>query len=147
MLPILKNFRTSNQNFSNEIDRFFGDFWRSDFPVFFSEREMTWTPRMDVKESEDAYILHADLPGLKQDEVKITLNDHVLTISGERKHADEKKNEKYHFIERAYGSFQRSFSLPSSINGEKIKAEYKEGVLNITLPKSEESKPKEIAIS
>ena len=147
MLPVLRNFRRSNRDFSNEIDRFFGDFWQSDFPAFFSNREMTWTPRMDVKESEDAYILHADLPGLKQNDVKITLNDHVLTISGERKHEEEKKNEKYHYVERAYGSFQRSFTLPSSINGDKIKAEYKDGVLNITLPKTEESKPKEIAIS
>lgn len=147
MLPILRNFRSSNRDFSNQIDQFFGDFWRNDFPAFFSDREMNWTPRMDVKESEEAYILHADLPGLKQNDVKITLNDHVLTISGERKHEDEKKNEKYHYVERAYGSFQRSFTLPSSINGEKIKAEYKDGVLNITLPKTEESKPKEIAIS
>jgi HSP20 family protein len=147
MLPILRRFSNSNRNVSNEIDQFLGDFWRSDFPIFFSDREMNWTPRIDVKESEDAYILHADLPGLKQDDVKITLHDHVLTVSGERKHEAEKKDEKYHFMERTYGSFQRSFTLPSSISGDKIKAEYKDGVLNITLPKTEDSKPREIAIS
>ncbi len=147
MLPILRHLSNSNRNVSNEIDRFFGDFWRSDFPIFISDRDMTWTPRMDVKESEDVYILHADLPGLKQDDVKITLHDRVLTVSGERKHEADKKDEKYHYMERTYGSFQRSFTLPSSINGAEIKAEYKDGVLNITLPKTEDSKPREIAIS
>jgi HSP20 family protein len=147
MLPILRHLSNSNRNVSNEIDRFFGDFWRSDFPIFISDRDITWTPRMDVKESEDVYILHADLPGLKQDDVKITLHDRVLTVSGERKHEADKKDEKYHYMERTYGSFQRSFTLPSSINGAEIKAEYKDGVLNITLPKTEDSKPREIAIS
>ncbi|NGZ96540.1 MAG: heat-shock protein Hsp20 [Nitrospira sp. WS110] len=105
-----------------------------------------WTPSVDISETDGEYQIKAEIPDVKKEDVKVTLEDGVLTIQGERKHEKEEKGKKYHRIERSYGSFVRTFSLPDVIDEEKVKAEFKEGVLNLTLPKSEKAKPKAIDV-
>lgn len=105
-----------------------------------------WTPSVDISETEGEYQIKAEIPDVKKEDVKVTLEDGVLTIQGERKQEKEEKGKKYHRIERSYGSFVRTFSLPDVIDEEKVKAEFKEGVLNLHLPKSEKAKPKAIEV-
>jgi len=105
-----------------------------------------WMPLTDISEDKENFSLRLDLPGVKKDEVKISYNDGQLTISGERKQEKETGDSKYHRVERAYGKYYRSFTLPSKIKEDKIEAEFKDGQLIITVPKAEEAKPKEIPI-
>jgi HSP20 family protein len=105
-----------------------------------------WTPSVDIIETEGAYQITAEIPDVKKDDVKITLEDGVLTIQGQRKQEQEQQSTKYHRIERSYGSFARTFSLPDVIEVEKVKAEFKDGVLHLHLPKSEKAKPKTIEV-
>ena len=106
----------------------------------------SWAPAVDISEHEGNIVLKAELPGIESKDVDIRLENNVLTLRGERKYDNEVKQENYHRVERAYGSFSRSFTLPSVVDQEKIKAEYKDGVLELTLPKREEAKPKQISI-
>jgi HSP20 family protein len=105
-----------------------------------------WSPLVDIMEDEKEYLIKAELPDMKKEDVKLTVENDVLTISGERKYAKEEKGEKYHRIERAYGSFLRSFSLPEDADGSKVSADYKDGMLKVHLPKSERAKPKAIEV-
>lgn len=105
-----------------------------------------WTPTVDISETDGEYQIKAEIPDVKKEDVKVTLEDGVLTIQGERKQEKEEKGKKYHRVERSYGSFVRSFSLPDLIDEEKVKAEFKDGVLNLHLPKSEKAKPKAIEV-
>ena len=108
--------------------------------------ERPWSPSVDVKETKEAFILEAELPGLSKDDIHITLEDSVLRLTGERRFQKEEEKENYHRIERAYGSFSRSFTLGSGVDPSRVQAAFKDGVLTLTVPKSEESKPREIAI-
>lgn len=103
-------------------------------------------PALDVFEDKDNVIVKADLPGLTKDDVEITLQDDVLTLRGEKKQEKEVKEENYHRVERVYGSFNRSVSLPVAVDANKVEATFKDGVLRITLPKAEEAKPKQIKV-
>ena len=105
-----------------------------------------WSPLVDITEDEKEYLIKADLPEVKKEDVKLTVQDDVMSISGERKYEKEEKGKKYHRVERAYGSFMRSFTLPEDADGNKVSAEYKDGVLNVHLPKSEKAKPKSIEV-
>lgn len=105
-----------------------------------------WSPLVDITEDEKEYLIKAELPEIKKEEVKVTVQEDVLTISGERKYEKEEKGKKYHRVERAYGSFMRSFTLPEDADGAKVAAEFKDGVLKIHLPKSEKAKPKSIDV-
>lgn len=105
-----------------------------------------WAPLVDVKEDTEAVTINAELPGMKREDVKLSVNEGVLTIKGERKFEDEKKKGSYHRIERFYGSFCRAFNLPTTVDASKIKATMKDGLLEVYLPKTETAKPKEIAI-
>lgn len=105
-----------------------------------------WVPLTDVSEDNDNYYLKADLPGIKKEDVKISYSDGSLSISGERTQEKETKDKKFHRIERSYGKYYRSFSIPKEIKEDKIKADFTDGQLNITIPKAEEVKPKEISI-
>jgi HSP20 family protein len=105
-----------------------------------------WVPSVDVSETDGEYQIKAEIPDVKKEDVKVTLADGVLTIQGERKHEKEEKGKKYHRVERSYGSFARSFTLPDLVDEEKVKAEFKDGVLNLQLPKSEKAKPKAIEV-
>lgn len=105
-----------------------------------------WTPTVDISETEGEYLIKAELPEVKKEDVKVTLDEGVLTLTGERRQEKEEKNTKYHRVERSYGSFVRSFSLPDLVDETKVKAEYRDGVLRLHLPKSEEAKPKAIEV-
>ena len=131
------------------IDRVFNqmlqDAWGAGAsPEAFSGR--TWFPAVDIKETEEALEFRVELPGLAKDDVEITIENSVLTIGGERKFEQETKGENYHRLERSYGTFSRSFTLPAGVRAEKIEAAFDQGVLKITLPKEEESKPRKISI-
>ena len=127
----------------SEIDRLFDRFWRrSGETNGFSMTD--WHPMADVAEQDDAYVITADLPGVSRDNIKVQMVDNVMTLSGERK--SETRDEDTQRIERSYGRFSRSFSLPSAVDEGKISAEYKDGVLTVTLPKAESAKPKQIAV-
>ena len=105
-----------------------------------------WSPLVDIAEDDKEYLIKAELPEIKKEDVKLTVQDNVLAISGERKYEKEEKNKKYHRVERAYGSFLRSFTLPEDADGSKVAAEYKDGILTVHLPKSEKAKPKSIDV-
>lgn len=127
-----------------EINRIFEDFFGENF-----ERgiEKAWGPAVDITEDDKNIYLKADLPGMTQKDIKVSIEDGVLTISGERKsEREEKKGGKFYRLERVYGQFCRSFTLPDHIEPTKITAEYKDGVLTLTIPKTEEKKSKAIEI-
>jgi len=105
-----------------------------------------WVPSVDVSETDGDYQIKAEIPDVKKEDVKVTVENGVLTIQGERKQEKEEKGKKYHRVERSYGSFVRSFTLPDLVDEEKVKAEFKDGVLNLQLPKSEKAKPKAIEV-
>lgn len=106
-----------------------------------------WTPALDVYDEKDNFVVKAELPGLKKEDININVHNGVLTISGERKHETEEKEGQTFRSERYFGRFQRSVTLPAAVDVAKVKASYKDGVLTIDLPKAEEAKPKQIAIS
>ncbi len=107
----------------------------------------SWAPAVDIYEQEGNIVLKAELPGVDPKDVDVRVENNVLTLRGERKFDNEVKRESYHRIERSYGTFTRSFTLPNMIDTDKIKAEYKEGVLRMSLPQKEEARPKQISIS
>ena len=106
-----------------------------------------WTPAMDLAETDDAFVLRADLPGVSQEDVSIELEDTVLTVTGERKSDHENKGEGFYRVERAFGAFSRSLTLPDGINADAVTAEFTHGVLEVRIPKPEQRKPRRIAIN
>ena len=106
-----------------------------------------WTPAVDVYEDEESFLLKVELPEVNKEDVKVNLDDNVLSITGERRFEHEDKRDGYHRVERSYGQFYRSFTLPPNVNAEKINAGFKDGVLRLTLPKREEAKPKQIEVN
>jgi len=128
-----------------DLDRMF----RDAFAGQFGETELStrsWAPPVDIYETEEAIVLKAELPGVDPKDVEVRVEDNTLYLKGERKFEKEVKEQNYHRVERSYGSFARSFSLPNSISADKVKAEYKDGLLTLTMPKREEAKPKTIKI-
>ncbi len=112
-----------------------------------SEEQLgTWAPSVDIYETEKEIVLRADLPGIKLEDVDIRVENNVLTVRGERKFEKDVKQDSYHRVERVYGSFARTFTLPNTVNAEKIHATYEQGVLQILMPKREEARPKQIKI-
>lgn len=108
--------------------------------------EISWAPPLDIEETDNSVVVRAEIPGMKKDDIKISLTGDTLCISGERHHEAEQKEKTFHRIERAYGRFMRTLVLPSDIDGSKVKAAYNDGVLELTLPKSEKAKARDIAI-
>lgn len=127
------------------MDRLFEDFFGRTRALEETLRERGWLPPVDIYETEGEIILKADLPGVKKEDVSIEVKDNVLTLQGERKPEDVKP-ENYYRMERSYGTFQRSFSLPSTVDQERIRARFRDGVLEIVLPKLERAKPKAIPV-
>lgn len=101
-----------------------------------------WSPRVDIAETDNAFIIKAEIPEVKKDDVKVTVENGVLSITGERKQEKEEKGKKFHRIERYYGSFCRSFTLPENADGKQVKATFKEGILNVEIPKTKEAATK-----
>ena len=105
-----------------------------------------WMPTVDISETEGEYLIKAELPEVRKEDVKVTVENGVLTLQGERRQEKEEKGKRFHRVERSYGSFVRSFTLPESVDESSVKAEYKDGALNLHLPKSEKVKPKAIDV-
>jgi HSP20 family protein len=105
-----------------------------------------WAPAVDVSETDNEYTIKAEIPEVKKEDVKVTMQDGMLTIQGERKQEKEEKGKRYHRVERSYGSFLRSFELPANVDEARAKADFKDGVLSLTLPKTEKAKPKAIEV-
>jgi HSP20 family protein len=113
--------------------------WKSGLFPFNGEETVSlpeWTPAVDIVEDDREFLVKVELPEMKREDVKVTVEDRVLTVSGERKQEKEEKSKRFHRIEREYGSFSRSFSLPPGANGEKVTAEFKDGLLHVHLPKN-----------
>jgi HSP20 family protein len=105
-----------------------------------------WAPRVDIAETDEAFLIKAEIPEVNKEDVKVTVDNSVLTFRGERKQEKEEKNKKIHRVERFYGSFTRSFTLPDNVDESKIDASFKDGMLILTIPKTEETKPKVIDV-
>jgi HSP20 family protein len=129
----------------DRINRIFGDAYRhGDDDVL---KGGDWTPAVDIFESKDhEIVLRAELPGLKKDDIDIRVENSTLTLRGERKHEQDVSKESYHRVERSYGSFSRSFSLPSTVDTEKVSANFTDGILTVKLPTREEAKPRQIHV-
>jgi len=127
----------------NEFDQLFDFSWPSRDSGLFGG----WSPALDVSDDKDNYLVTLELPGMKKDEINISLQNGVLTVSGERKHESEKTEGQTFRSERYFGKFQRSVTLPAAVDANKVKAAYKDGILSIELPKAEEAKPKQIEVS
>jgi HSP20 family protein len=138
---------TEMEETQNRLARFFG---LSPARLTNGEKEaMTvteWAPAVDITEDDKEWLVKADLPEVKKEDVKVTIENGVLTVTGERKLEKEEKNKKYHRIERSYGSFLRSFTLPDAADGSKVSADFKDGVLTVHLPKGEKARPKAVEV-
>ena len=129
----------------NEMNRLFGTVFDTPTPSNGGTMRR-WMPAMDLMETEDHFVLRADLPGLSEEDVNIEVEDRVLTVSGERKAEHTETKDGYHRVERAFGSFSRSLTLPEGINPEAVSASFDRGVLEVQIPKPEERKPRKISI-
>lgn len=111
------------------------------------EETRSWVPPVDIQETADAYVFHAELPGLTKENISITLENNILRISGERKLEKDVKKENFHRIERTYGTFARTFTLPTQVDNERVQAAFENGILRVNVPKAEQAKPRKIEIS
>ena len=128
----------------DELDRVWDHFIK-DFPG----KELLrgeWVPSVDVSETKDKVVVKAEVPGMEAKDLDISLTDSILTIKGKKRHEKEDQDEDYHVVESSYGSFSRSIRLPSEVQADKVKADYHNGILKVTLPKSEEAKEKKVTI-
>jgi len=130
------------ENLQHQLSDIFGDV---SLPVM-DAREGQWMPRVDVRETDEALLVQAELPGVDKKDVTLEVKDGVLTLSGERRYEKDVKEEHVHRVERMYGHFSRSFNLPRNVDAGKVDAQMKDGVLQVRLPKLESAKPKAIAI-
>lgn len=131
----------------NEMNRLFNTFFDQPGAGRSSGASRRWIPPMDLVETDDHYVLRADLPGLSDEDVSVQLEDNVLTISGERKSEHEQRQEGYYRLERATGSFSRSLTLPEGVDPNSVQAHFDRGVLEINVPKPEQKKPRQVQIS
>ncbi len=137
-------FRELN-TLQNEMNRLF----TGAFPRGLSQEEITrgaWTPSVDIDEGKDQLVLEAELPGMKRQDVELSIENNIITLRGERKFEKKEENDNYHRVERGYGSFTRSFTLPPTVSGEGATANFIDGILRISLPKREEAKARKIEI-
>lgn len=135
------------EDVSNRLNRIFG---RSASRAESSQEMLgmaDWAPSVDISETDTAYLIKGEIPGVKKEDVKVTVQDGMLTIQGERKMEKEEKGKKFHRVERSYGSFVRSFRLPDDADENKVKAEFKDGMINVTLAKSAKAKPQAINVA
>ena len=141
---------TPNRNnvvpFSNALSQIFGDFNPGSFGLSADTPTVTWRPSVDILEEEDRVVIKADMPGLEKSDIKVVVNDGLLTIEGIRKEVRDERGKGFVRTERFVGNFARSFNLPTWADESKIDANYKNGVLEVTVPKSEQALPKEIDI-
>jgi HSP20 family protein len=129
-----------------DMDRMFDSFFRGQDFEETEHKVSRWSPNVEIAESGDAFVVKAELPGVSKNDVKVSLRDNLLIMRGEKRQEKDEKKASYHRVEREYGAFERSFTLPSTVKSDKIEATFKDGVLTLTLPKVEEAKPKEIEV-
>ena len=142
LTPIVRRREFLRRPERDFFDRFFGDFTLPS--LMFEEAE--WTPAFDVSETEHELIVKAEVPGMDKEDINITVSDGMLTVKGEKKQEKKEENEHFHRVETHYGMFSRTLRLPAEVEADKVDATYKDGVLNITLPKPEAVEPKKIEI-
>lgn len=142
LLPILRRHNWLTRPTWDLFDRFFEDF---ELPSLWSE-ETKWVPAFDMSETDKELVVSVEVPGMDAKEISINLSKGMLTVSGEKKHEHQEEKENYHRIERRYGSFSRTIALPVDVDADKVDAAYKDGVLKITLPKTETAETKKIEI-
>lgn len=131
------------RDFEDLQRRFLGSALLKDFNFGNEALQRTeWAPAVDIAETPEAYTLHAELPAMKKEDIKLSVEDGVLTLTGERKLEREEKNKTYHRVERSYGRFQRSFTLPTAVDEAKVTASYDNGVLNVLIPKAAPPPPR-----
>jgi HSP20 family protein len=135
-----RSFRSLQQRINRLFEEAFGPLGEESWAL------AAWAPACDIYETDNEIVVKMELPEVKKEDIQVTLDNNLLTIRGERKFQEETKRENYHRIERSYGEFMRSFTLPAAIDSGKISAEYKDGVLRVVLPKREEAKPKQIEV-
>ena len=131
------------EDMTNRLNRLFGR-----LPAAPPDTEMfaDWSPAMDVQETDAEYLIKADLPAVKREDVKVSVEDGVLTVEGEKKLEKEEKNKKFHRIERSYGKFVRRMAVPGDVDQLKVEADFKDGVLNVHMPKSPTAKPRSVDV-
>ncbi len=135
--------------FRSRFDRLFQSMFQDVLTPVLSSEDVSarrWMPAVDIRETDEALVFTAELPGLSKEDVQITLDNNVLTLSGERKFEKEVKEENFHRLERSYGQFSRSFTLPGNVRPEKAEAKFADGLLTISIPKAEELKPRKVEI-
>jgi HSP20 family protein len=133
------------EEMSDRLNRLFGTWTRPNG----GKEPLTvvdWTPSVDIQETETEYLVKAELPEIRKEDVKVTVENGILTLTGERKHEKEEKGRKFHRVERSYGTFLRTFTVPSDTDEAKVAADFKEGVLRVRLPKTEKPRPKAIEV-
>jgi len=140
--PYRTNWITGREPFVNFMESFFNGEGTSE-----EMSTRSWSPAVDIRETEESYMVHAELPGLSKDDIEITLEENILKLSGERRFEKDVNKEEYHRIERSYGAFTRAFSLPSRVDSSNVEASFDNGILTVTVPKVEEAKPRKISIS
>jgi HSP20 family protein len=138
---------TELEDVSNRLNRIFGRVPARSEPDNEMLAVADWAPSVDISETDNAYVIKGEIPGVKKEDVKVTVEDGMLTIQGERKQEKEEKGKKFHRVECCYGSFVRSFRMPDDADESKVKAEFKDGMLNVTLPKSAKAKSRAINVS
>ena len=137
----ISNFASVQGELNRVMEDVFGRRGRTD-----EGGAVVWHPPVDIEEQPDRYTLHLELPGMRPEDVKITIEDNRLVVRGEKTRTEEQKNATYHRVERVYGTFERSFTLNHAVKADKIEATYRDGVLEVTVPKAEEAKAREIPI-
>ncbi len=146
MALVRSNPWTALPTLQNRVNRLFDDM----FPEIGQGEDMglmEWRPMVDTYEKDDAIVVNAELPGVNKEDISVDVKNNILTISGERKHEEDVNEDKYFRKERFYGKFQRSFTLPDNVDSEKVDAAYKDGVLEVTIPKTEQGTTKKIEIN
>jgi len=143
-MPTLERWEPSRGSYDTQLNRLFSDFFGR---ASQDQNLTTWAPSVDIYEGEHELVVKADLPDIKPEELDIRVENNILTIRGERKFEKKVDEKNYLRVERSYGAFARSFSLANTVNTEAIKADYKDGVLTLSIPKREEAKPKQIKVN
>jgi len=134
-------------NWHNGIDRVFDDFFSAPLSGSENVAMRDWLPVVDIYDNDDTIVIKAELPGVDKKDIKVDVNGRILTLKGERVTDNEVKTDDYHRRERSFGKFERSFTLPADVDPDKIKADFKDGILKLNIPKPEAHKPKQISIN
>ena len=147
MANLIRSSSNDMRSLQREIDRMFDGFFPARRSGSEEETSAVWAPRVDLSETDDAYHIYLDVPGMTKENLNINFHDDQLSVSGERKREETDEQRDYVRVERSYGNFYRSFRLPKRVDADQIEAGYEDGVLSVHVPKSQESKPRRIEVA